>query len=69
MGQAADGNGIPSLTLRDHARCRDDAILALSPVPSFPLGDTQSLISQTYRHAYLGTILMLDDLAMLYYLS
>jgi len=47
FGQAADCNGIPSFALCDHARCRDNAMLALSPLPTFPLGDTQSSISQT----------------------
>src|SRR6516165_11770772 len=47
FGEAADCNGIPSFALCDHARCRDNAMLALSPLPTFPLGDTQSSISQT----------------------
>lgn len=46
VGQAADGDGVPSFALRDHARCRDNAVLALSPFPAFPLGDTQPSISQ-----------------------
>jgi hypothetical protein len=44
-------------------------MLALSPFPTFPLGDTQSSISQTQK-AYIFVIIpMLDDLAMLDYFS
>jgi hypothetical protein len=42
IGQAPDCNGIPSFALCEHARCRDNAVLALSPLPAFPLGDTQT---------------------------
>ncbi len=69
VGQAADCNGIPSFALCDHSRCRDNAILALSPFPAFPLGDTQSSISQT-RNAHIFVIIpTLDDLAMLDYFA
>jgi hypothetical protein len=47
IGQAADCDGTPSFALCDHARCRDNAGLALSPLPAFPLSDTQPSISQT----------------------
>jgi hypothetical protein len=67
VGQAADCNGIPSFALCDHARGRDNAILALSPFPTFPLGDTQSSISQTQKLHLFAIIPMLDDLAMLDY--
>ena len=49
VGQATDCNGVPSFVLCDHARRRDNAMLALSPFPTFPLGDTQSSISQTQK--------------------
>lgn len=62
FGQATDCNGTPSVPLRDRARCRDNAMLALSPLPAFPLGDTQSAISQTCTAHIIPT---LDDLAML----
>ena len=67
VGQAADCNGIPSLALCDHARGRDNALLALSPFPTFPLGDTQPSISQAKMADIYRTISMLDKLAMLYY--
>jgi len=65
VGQATDCNGVPSFALCDHARCRDNAMLALSPFPTFPLGDTQSSISQTQKAYTFVIIPMLDDLAML----
>lgn len=36
--QAANRYCIPSFALCDHARCRDNSELALSPLPVFPLG-------------------------------
>ena len=69
VGQAADCNGVPSFALRDHARCRDNAMLALSPFPTFPLGDTQSSISQTQKAHIFVIIPMLDHLAMIDYSS
>jgi len=46
VGQAADRDGIPAFALSDHARCHDNAVLAIGPFPAFPLGDTQPSISQ-----------------------
>ena len=47
LGQAADRHSTPSFALRNHLRCCNDAMLALGPLPLFPLGDTQSSISQS----------------------
>ena len=66
VGKATDRNGVPSFALGNHARCCDNAMLALSPFPTFPLGDTQSSISKTPTHIFV-IIAMLDDLAMLDY--
>jgi len=46
VGEAADCHGSPAFALCDHARCRDNAVLAIGPFPAFPLGDTQPSISQ-----------------------
>jgi hypothetical protein len=46
VGKPTDRNGVPSLALRDHARCRHDAAFAFSALPVFPLGDPQPSISQ-----------------------
>lgn len=47
FGQAANRYGIPSVALGDYTRRRDNARLALSPLPAFTLGDTQPSISLT----------------------
>ena len=67
VGQATDCNGIPSFALCDRARRRDNAILALSPFPTFPLRDTQSSLPNPEGHVFV-IITVLDNLSMLDYL-